>query len=156
MGWPLNLSVIWRQAPRFFRGLTGEERLFDLRGAEGIRCEAGDADAAAWKAFAALLGSSILLGGAFLAIGYLLSTLVRERATAAGLALGVWLLLVIIYDTALLGLLVTDGGRFVTPSLFGALLLLNPADAFRLLNLAGFADARLVAGLRESRPGPPT
>ena len=23
MGWPLNLSVIWRQAPRFFRGLTG-------------------------------------------------------------------------------------------------------------------------------------
>ncbi len=23
MSWPLNLSVIWRQAPRFFRGLTG-------------------------------------------------------------------------------------------------------------------------------------
>ena len=23
MGWPLNLSVIWRQAPRFFKGLTG-------------------------------------------------------------------------------------------------------------------------------------
>ena len=40
-----------------------------------------------------------------------------------------------------------DGGRFVTPGLFGALLLLNPADAFRLLNLAGFEDARLVAGL---------
>jgi Cu-processing system permease protein len=119
--------------------------------AVGLR---GDADAAAWKAFAALLGSSILLGGAFLAIGYLLSTLVRERATAAGLALGVWLLLVIIYDTALLGLLVTDGGRFVTPSLFGALLLLNPADAFRLLNLAGFADARLVAGLAGVDAGP--
>ena len=103
--------------------------------------------AAAWTAFAGLLGSSVLLGAAFLAIGYLLSALVRERPTAGGLALGVWLLLVIVYDTALLGLLVLDGGRFVTPGLFGALLLLNPADAFRLLNLAGFEDARLVAGL---------
>lgn len=107
----------------------------------------GDTGPAAWAAFGALLGSSILLGATFLAIGYLLSTLVRERATAGGMALGIWLLLVIVYDTALLGLLVADGGRFVTPGLFGALLLLNPSDAFRLLNLAGFADARLVAGL---------
>ena len=70
------------------------------------------------------------------------------------MALGIWLLLVIVYDTALLGLLVADGGRFVTPGLFGALLLLNPADAFRLLNLAGFADARLVAGLAGVDAGP--
>jgi Cu-processing system permease protein len=77
----------------------------------------------------------------------MLSTLVRERTTAGGMALDIWLLLVIVYDTALLGLLVVDGGRFVTPGLFGALLLVNPSDAFRLLNLAGFADARLVAGL---------
>ena len=114
----------------------------------------GDTDPAAWAAFGALLGSSILLGAAFLAIGYLLSTLVRERATAGGMALGIWLLLVIVYDTALLGLLVADGGRFVTPGLFGALLLLNPSDAFRLLNLAGFADARLVAGLAGVDAGP--
>ena len=70
------------------------------------------------------------------------------------MALGIWLLLVIVYDTALLGLLVADGGRFVTPGLFGALLLLNPSDAFRLLNLAGFADARLVAGLAGVDAGP--
>jgi Cu-processing system permease protein len=107
----------------------------------------GGTNAAAWAAFGILLGSSVLLGAVFLAVGYLLSALVRERATAGGLALGIWLLLVIIYDTALLGLLVADGGRFVTPRLFGTLLLLNPADAFRLLNLAGFEDARLVAGL---------
>ncbi len=119
--------------------------------AVGLR---GDTDPAAWAAFGALVGSSILLGAAFLAIGYLLSALVRERATAGGLALGIWLVLVIVYDTALLGLLVADGGRFVTPGLFGALLLLNPADAFRLLNLAGFADARLVAGLAGVDAGP--
>lgn len=107
----------------------------------------GGTNAAAWAAFGALLGSSVLLGAAFLAVGYLLSAVVRERATAGGLALGIWLLLVIVYDTALLGLLVADGGRFVTPGLFGALLLLNPADGFRLLNLTGFEDARLVAGL---------
>ena len=70
------------------------------------------------------------------------------------MALGIWLLLVIVYDTALLGLLVADDGRVVTPGLFGALLLLNPTDAFRLLNLAGFADARLVAGLAGVDAGP--
>ena len=87
--------------------------------AVGLRGETGPA---AWAAFGALLGSSILLGATFLAIGYLLSALVRERATAGGMALGIWLLLVIVYDTALLGLLVADDGHVVTPGLFGALL----------------------------------
>jgi Cu-processing system permease protein len=119
--------------------------------AVGLRGEAGPA---AWAAFGALLGSSILLGATFLAIGYLLSALVRERATAGGMALGIWLLLVIVYDTALLGLLVADDGHVVTPGLFGVLLLLNPTNAFRLLNLAGFADARLVAGLAGVDAGP--
>ena len=42
----------------------------------------------------------------------------------------------------------------VRRALFG-ILLLNPADAFRLLNLAGFADARLVAGLAGVDAGRP-
>lgn len=117
-------------------------------GAAGLAVGLGQgAGPEAWAAFCLLLGSSVLLGGVFLAIGYLFSAIVRERATAGGMALGIWLLLVIVYDTALLGLLVADAGRFFTPGLFGVLLLLNPADAFRLLNLAGFGDARLVAGL---------
>ena len=54
------------------------------------------------KAFEIIIGSSILLGGVFIAIGYLISSLVRQRATAAGVAIGVWLAFVVLYDMALL------------------------------------------------------
>ena len=40
--------------------------------------------AASWYAFASMLGTSILLGAVFVAIGYLISSLVRDRGTAAG------------------------------------------------------------------------
>ena len=42
----------------------------------------------AWGAFAAMIGASILLGGVFLALGLLASTLVRQRSTAGGIAIG--------------------------------------------------------------------
>ncbi|MEO3429322.1 ABC transporter permease subunit [Pelagibius sp. CAU 1746] len=100
-----------------------------------------------WPAFVAMLGSSVLLGAAFLALGSLASVIVRERATAAGIAVAVWLLFVLLYDTALLGLLVADQGRFVGPAVFDALLLLNPADAYRLFNLTGSEDVSVYAGM---------
>lgn len=102
---------------------------------------------AGWPAFAAMVGSSVLLGAAFLALGGLASVLVRERATAAGIAVAIWLVFVLLYDTALLGLLVADQGRFVGPALFDALLLLNPADVYRLLNLTGSAEVSVYAGM---------
>lgn len=96
---------------------------------------------AGWPAFALLIGSSVLLGAVFIAIGYLVSTLAGERGTAGGIAVGVWLVFVLVYDMALLGLLVADQGRTVTGRLLNALLLLNPTDAYRLLNLGGEAGA---------------
>ncbi|MGO3934245.1 ABC transporter permease subunit [Rhodopseudomonas pseudopalustris] len=93
--------------------------------------------AASWIAFAAMLGSSVLLGAAFVAIGYLISALVRDRGTAAGAAVGVWLLMVLLFDSALLGLLVVDQGRVITASVLNALLFLNPTDLYRLSNLVG-------------------
>ena len=69
-----------------------------------------EATAEGWRAFALMLGSSVLLGAAFLALGTLVSALVRDRGTAAGLAVGLWLLLVLLWDMALLGLLVADAG----------------------------------------------
>jgi Cu-processing system permease protein len=102
---------------------------------------------AGWTDFAAMVGSAILLGGAFTAIGYLVSVLVRDRATAGGIAIGVWLLFVLIYDMAVLGLLVADQGRTLTAGVVNVLLLLNPADAFRLLNLAGTPDISMFAGM---------
>lgn len=112
-------------------------------------------DAASWRAFAAMIGSSVLLGAVFLAIGYLVSALVNARATAAGIAIGIWLMLVVLYDMALLAFLAVDQGRLVTAGVLDGLLLLNPADVYRLLNLAG-TDAvgafSGMAGLADSVP----
>lgn len=98
-------------------------------------------------AFAAMIGSSVLLGAVFVAIGYLVSAVVRDRGTAAGVCIGMWLALVLIYDMALLGLLVIDQGRNVSGGVLSALLLLNPTDAYRLLNLTGFANVSLFSGM---------
>jgi Cu-processing system permease protein len=108
---------------------------------------AGNEDGAAWMAFVVMVVSSILLGGVFLAIGYLVSTLVRDRGAAGGAAIGVWLVFVLLYDMALLGLLVADQGRTVTAGVLNALLLFNPADAYRLLNLTASSDVSRFAGV---------
>ncbi|MEW9835143.1 ABC transporter permease [Mesorhizobium marinum] len=100
---------------------------------------------AGWPAFAALIGSSVLLGAVFVSIGYFVSAMSDQRGTAGGVAIGVWLLFVLIYDMALLGLLVVDQGRTVTPEALNALLLLNPTDTYRIFNLGGTASA--VAGM---------
>ena len=72
------------------------------------------------KAFGTMVLSTILLGAVFIAIGYLISSLVRERATAAGVAIGVWLAFVVLYDMGLLGLLVVDQGRNISTSMLDA------------------------------------
>ncbi|TDX82163.1 Cu-processing system permease protein [Neorhizobium sp. R1-B] len=99
-----------------------------------------------WLAFLSMLGSSVLLGAVFLAIGYLTSTLARERSTAGGIAIGIWLFFVLIYDMALLGGLVASQGRAVPALLLDLLLVANPTDAYRLLNL-GSGNAGTLSGM---------
>ena len=109
---------------------------------------AGEAiDAASWRAFAALIGSTILLGAAFVALGTFVSALVQARGTAAGIAVGLWLLSVLIWDMALLGILVADQGQTIGATALDALLLLNPADAYRLFNLAGLPNVGQLSGM---------
>ena len=103
-------------------------------------------DAASWRAFLAMIFSSILLGMVFIAIGYATSALSSERSTAGGIAIGVWLFFVLIYDMALLGVLVAAEGRALPTGLLDALLVLNPTDAYRLLNL-GSGEAGALSGL---------
>jgi len=103
--------------------------------------------AESWMAFAAMVGSSVLLGAVFIAIGTLVSALVRDRGTAAGIAVGIWLVLVLIYDMALLGLLVVDQGKFLPAGFVNVLLLLNPTDVYRMLNLASFANVSVFSGM---------
>lgn len=104
-------------------------------------------DNESWTAFCKMIGSSILLGASFIAVGYLISSLVRARGTAAGIAVGIWLFLVLIYDMALLGLLVVDQGRLISAGLLNALLLLNPTDIYRMFNLAGSANVSVFSGM---------
>ncbi|MCQ4322998.1 ABC transporter permease [Stutzerimonas stutzeri] len=88
-------------------------------------------------AFGRFMVSSTLLGWVFLAMAYVLSSKVSEKSSAAGLALGVWFLFVLVFDLVLLALLVLSEGKF-SPEALPWLLLLNPADIYRLINLSGF------------------
>ncbi|TDQ36459.1 ABC transporter permease [Thiopseudomonas denitrificans] len=87
--------------------------------------------------FGRFILSSILLGLVFLAFAYVLSSHANEKSTAAGLALGVWFLFVLVFDLALLTILVVTEGR-ISPELLPWLLLFNPTDIYRLINLGGF------------------
>lgn len=106
-----------------------------------------DWSAQAWDAFFALIGSSILLGAVFIAIGLALNARVRERGAAAALAIGAWLLFALIYDMALLAVLASDVGQYLSKELVTAILLFNPADTFRMLNLAGNSDVAVLSGM---------
>ena len=97
-------------------------------------------------AFGRFILSSILLGWVFLAMAYVLSGRAREKSTAAGLALGVWFFFVLVFDLAMLALLVLSEGR-LSPDLLPWLLLLNPADVYRLINIAGLEAGGNIAGV---------
>ncbi len=102
-----------------------------------------------------LTWTSVLLGATFLGAGYALSSLARRPSGAAGLAMGLWLGAVVLYDLGLLAAVVADNGGWFTTSVFPFALLANPADAFRLFNLAASeatAAAAGVAGAANSIP----
>ena len=112
-----------------------------------------DGDTTGWQAYAAMMASSLLLACVFLAIGYLISSLARERAVAIGAAVATWLVLVVFYDLGLLSALVLDEGKFISEGLFSALMLANPADAYRLFNFAGFEEIGRLVGLNDVDSG---
>jgi Cu-processing system permease protein len=103
-------------------------------------------DAQSWAAFGLLLGSSVLLGAVFVSLATLVSLLVKERGTAAGVAVALWLLFVVVFDLGLLGLLVASEGK-LGPGVFSWVLMLNPADVYRLANLTGFENVRQFSGM---------
>jgi len=89
------------------------------------------------SAFSLFILSAILLGMIFISLSYLISSWVSEKSKAAGLALIIWFFFVLIFDMGLLGILVATEGQ-VHAELFPYLLLLNPTDIFRLVNLVNF------------------
>lgn len=98
-------------------------------------------------AYFALIGSSIMLGTAFAALGILISAAVRERAMAAGISVAVWLIFVLLFDMALLGALAADTNQTISPTVLPYLLMLNPTDVYRFFNLTFIEDVRTFAGM---------
>jgi len=94
-----------------------------------------------------LFWSSLLLGATFIGIGYGISAFARRPGAAAGLVIGLWLVLIVLYDLGLLAAIVADDGGTFTNDYFQWLLLGNPADAFRLYNLAASDATTAAAGL---------
>jgi Cu-processing system permease protein len=102
-----------------------------------------------WVAYGWMMASSWLLGGVFIAFGYLISMVVRERATAVGAAVGLWLSLVVLYDLALLAALLADTEQQISEQLLTVLLVLNPTDAYRVFNLTSTESVSQVVGLTD-------
>lgn len=108
-------------------------------------------DAAALYHYAGFVLSALLLGLVFLSMAVMVSVLAADRIRASGIAIGVWFFFVLVYDLLLLGILVVSGDRF-SLGFFPILLLLNPTDAFRVLNIFSFEDVRQLYGLATVLP----
>lgn len=113
----------------------------------GLLVALGAGSLAGLTDFVRLIATSVLLGICFLAIGYVLSTVTRQSRTAAAASIAVWLFLVVLYDLALLGALVANPSGVFASQVFPYAVLLNPADAFRLFNLAALGASDLVGGM---------
>ncbi len=116
-------------------------------GAMLIMTVATDASMDGWQAYVSMMASSLVLGAIFIALGYLVSVLVKERATAAGAAIGLWLVFVVLYDLLLFGALLIDEGQLISQQLFSMLMLISPTDTYRILNLSMFDGVSQAAGI---------
>ena len=108
---------------------------------------ATDGGTEGWQAYAAMMASSLVLGAVFIALGYFVSAIVRERATAVGAAIGLWLVFVVLYDLLLFALLTMDEEQKIGQQLFSMLMLVSPTDIYRVLNLSLFEGVSEAAGI---------
>lgn len=90
--------------------------------------------------------SSVLLGMAFLSLAVMVSVFAVDRSRASGMAIALWFFFVLVFDLLLLGALVITGGQY-GGDIFPYLLLANPADVFRVLNIFTLEDVRTLYGL---------
>ncbi|UUM32665.1 ABC transporter permease [Vibrio japonicus] len=104
-------------------------------GAAGVLLSVTTTHQSIASAFILFIVTSSLLGLCFIALAYLISLLVSEKSKAAGAALLTWLFFVLIFDLVLLGVLV-GGYEILDQKILVQIMMLNPADLFRLINLA--------------------
>ncbi len=94
-------------------------------------------------AFLPLTGLTVLLAWASLAIGYLISSFSRRTMSALGVAVVVWLVLVLIGDLGLMGtavILKLSPGTLLASTLF------NPLEAYRIAAIDLLRDSMELLG----------
>ena len=94
-----------------------------------------------------LMVTSVHLGAVFVSLGFLASALAGSPAAAAGLSAAMWLVFVVLFDLGLLAAVVMSGDGFFTRSIFPWVMAANPADAFRLWNIAGSENLSIATGM---------
>jgi Cu-processing system permease protein len=105
------------------------------------------ADPQGWQGYVTMMLASVLLGAVFVALGYLVSVICRQRASAIGAVIVLWLALVVLYDLGLLGVLLADENHAIGERAFAVLLLINPGDAYRLFNLLAIDAVGAITGM---------
>jgi Cu-processing system permease protein len=90
--------------------------------------------------------NSVVLGIIFLSVSFLISILFYERTKVIALTIFLWLLFTIIYDLALIGLLIITKGSVGT-DVFSMLLMFNPVDIYRILNFISIGEFQVLIGL---------
>ena len=96
--------------------------------------------------FLVFVVNSVILGVIFLSVSFLISIILYERTKVIALTIFVWLLFTIIYDLALIGLLIITKGEMGI-SLFSMLLMFNPVDIYRILNFISIGEFQVLIGL---------
>ncbi|MCB1915493.1 MAG: ABC transporter permease [Rhodocyclaceae bacterium] len=96
--------------------------------------------------YAGFVLTSVLLGMSFLSMAVAVSVFATDRTRASGLAIALWFFFVLVFDLLLLGALVATGGRY-GGEIFPWLMLANPADVFRVLNVFSLDEVRSLYGL---------
>ena len=96
--------------------------------------------------YAGFVLTSVLLGMSFLSMAIAVSVFAADRTRASGLAIALWFFFVLVFDLLLLGALVATGGRY-GGEIFPWLMLANPADVFRVLNVFSLDEVRSLYGL---------
>lgn len=95
------------------------------------------------SAFLPLTGLTVLLAWASLAIGYLISSFSRRTMSALGVAVVVWLVLVLVGDLGLMGTAVI---LKLSPETLLATTLVNPLESYRIAAVDTLRDSMELLG----------
>lgn len=93
--------------------------------------------------FLQLTGLTVLLALVSLSIGYLISSVARRTSTSLGIAIVVWLMLVMVGDLGLMG---TSVVLNMSPSTLLTLALINPLESYRIASIDLLRDSLDLLG----------